>query len=164
MEFGQFDRAVADYAAAIERAPNDAVIVTNRAKLHERQSRWDRGKLTDYWAALELDPKNAALYSDRGWAYYQQKQYEKATADFDEAIRLDPAAAKPYNRRAIALESLGQFDKSLADYTAAIRAHAETIAGCRQSPLVARKARPLGSSTDRLLDGAGNRAPKRRAA
>ena len=45
--------------------------------------------LVGYWNHLSNLSKASACY-ERGMAWYDQKEYDKAIAEFDEAIRLNP--------------------------------------------------------------------------
>ena len=55
-----------------------------------------------------------------GQNYYDQKQWEKAIAEFSKAIDLNPNLARAYGSRGDAYSSEGQFDRAIADYTVAI--------------------------------------------
>jgi tetratricopeptide (TPR) repeat protein len=54
-------------------------------------------------------------------SHYNQKNYDKAIADFSEAIKLHPKAAEYYRWRGFAYDELAQYDKTIADYTEVIR-------------------------------------------
>src|SRR5262249_51831252 len=47
------------------------------------------GAIGWFTKVIDLDPRNAAARINRGVAYLQQKDYERAQADFDDAIRLE---------------------------------------------------------------------------
>jgi tetratricopeptide (TPR) repeat protein len=72
-------------------------------------------------AGLAYRPLLARFYYSRGFTSNQQRQFDKAIADYDEAIRLDPRYADAYFARAFAWNEKKQFDKAIADYTEAIR-------------------------------------------
>src|SRR5207302_8344603 len=48
-----------------------------------------------------LNPQNPAAYRNRGLVYYDQKDYDKAIADYSTAIRLDPKFADAYYDRGV---------------------------------------------------------------
>ena len=60
-------------------------------------------------------------YNSRGTGYYNQKEYEKAIADYTEAIRLDSKNALYVANRANSRRLDGKWDDALADYSEAIR-------------------------------------------
>jgi hypothetical protein len=53
---------------------------------------------------------------DRGWAYFNNGDYDKAIADFDQAIRLYPNYVQAYINRGITYEKKGDYDRAIADY------------------------------------------------
>lgn len=57
----------------------------------------------------------AHFYFVRGQAYFRQKQFYKAIADFNEAIRLKPKSASAYERRGYTYYKLGETQKGLLD-------------------------------------------------
>ena len=65
--------------------------------------------------------QDADNYFDRGNAWYDQGEYDKAIADFDQAIRLKPNFADVYVRRGNAWFHKGEYDKAIADYNQVLR-------------------------------------------
>jgi hypothetical protein len=63
----------------------------------------------------------AGTLSASGNAYYDQKDYGKAIAEFTEAMELDPNYADAYAGRARAYYAQKNYDRAIADYTEAIR-------------------------------------------
>ena len=63
----------------------------------------------------------AMLYYDRGIAYKNEKQLDRALADYSEAIKLDPRYSHAYLNRALAYASTGDFAGSIADSSEAIK-------------------------------------------
>ena len=81
--------------------------------------------ITYYNAALKLKPLSAALRFDRGLAYYRQKDYEKAVADFTEAIhnegeRNRNLSGDCYAMRGIVFMHMKKYDEALDDFNMAI--------------------------------------------
>jgi tetratricopeptide (TPR) repeat protein len=58
-------------------------------------------------AALKMDPSLSLAYNARGYAYFRQKKYIDALADFDNAIRLNPAYINAYINRSAARRAAG---------------------------------------------------------
>ena len=63
----------------------------------------------------------AETHTNAGVALHEDRQYERAIAEYDEAIRLDPAIALAYYNRGVAYASLQEFERAVADYDASIR-------------------------------------------
>ncbi len=63
----------------------------------------------------------AVAYNNRGSAWDDQKQPEKALADYNQAIQLDPAYHEAYYNRSYALESQDQLKAALADAKKALQ-------------------------------------------
>ena len=57
---------------------------------------------------------------DAGQKYYNQKQWERAVAEFSKAIDLNPKLAEAYSGRGDAYSSEGESDRAIADYSVAI--------------------------------------------
>ena len=81
---GDHAGAIADYDRAIELDPKFAIAYSNRGNAMRAKGDKD-GAIADYSRAIELDPKYPAAYFDRGIAHYLQKNWLKASGDFDAA-------------------------------------------------------------------------------
>src|SRR5215831_677796 len=82
------------------------------------------------WAALALlvpaagraDPELAARdYYGQGVAAYEERDYDRAVAAFNEALRLDPQHALAYWGRGSAHARRGDYARAVADYGEALR-------------------------------------------
>jgi tetratricopeptide (TPR) repeat protein len=62
---------------------------TMRDKARE-EGNWSEIAIDDLNEAILLDPTYPAAYNDRGNVWRDNKEYDKAIADFTEAIRVDP--------------------------------------------------------------------------
>ncbi len=58
----------------------------------------------------------ADAYNTRGNRYLEQRQLERAIADFDEAVRLDPKYTVAYGNRAIAYKQQGNKTKAISNF------------------------------------------------
>jgi tetratricopeptide (TPR) repeat protein len=65
--------------------------------------------------------RGKAAYNNRGNAYYAEKDYDHAIADYTEAIRLDPKYALAHINRGNAYKVKGDYDRAIEDYSEAIR-------------------------------------------
>ena len=78
--------AVADYTEAIQLDPNNVDAFYYRAYAN----RGDRARaMADYDAVIRLDPKHTGAFYSRGFGHHQNRDYDRAIADYNEAIRTD---------------------------------------------------------------------------
>jgi len=125
-------KAVADYSRLLEIEPRNVSARHNRAGCYE-QLREPNKALADYTRIINGDAdfsrlldgkdKQVALdYHYRGRVYFDQKDYARAVADFNEALRLDPEIAKPEAsgriilRRGQAYHALKEYSKAQDDF------------------------------------------------
>jgi lipoprotein NlpI len=66
--------------------------------------------------AVNDDPKNPQCYYVRGRLYAEDREHQKALADFDQALALEPRGIEIYQLRAIERFHLGQFKESCVDF------------------------------------------------
>jgi tetratricopeptide (TPR) repeat protein len=64
--------------------------------------------------------RGKAAYNNRGNAYFADKDYDRAIADYTETIRLDPEDALAYFKRGNAHEAKKDYGRAIADFTEAI--------------------------------------------
>jgi tetratricopeptide (TPR) repeat protein len=67
-----------------------------------------------------LWPKFSWAYFNRGLAYFRQKEYALACADFDKTLELTPELAEGYLNRALAHQALEHYAEAEADLTRAL--------------------------------------------
>jgi tetratricopeptide (TPR) repeat protein len=91
----EFDKAIADYTAAIRLDP----------------------KIKDFSEAIQLNPQYAQPYQNRGEGYTRKRDFARAAEDFSAVIRLNPKDADAYNGRGNACAELGHWDEAAADFT-----------------------------------------------
>jgi tetratricopeptide (TPR) repeat protein len=98
----KFDRAFADYRAAIALDSKNALAYYNRGNAYFDTHQYRRAA-ADYTAAIELGADLALAYYNRGLARERMGDREAAAADFRRAQSLDPAGAiikqRPERRR-----------------------------------------------------------------
>jgi tetratricopeptide (TPR) repeat protein len=68
------------------------------------------------WQGLNL----AVSYSNRGIAYFNQGEFDRAIADYNQALTLNPKSAAAYNNRGNAYNTKHDYDRAIADYSEAI--------------------------------------------
>ncbi len=141
------DRAIEDFARAIQLNPNDGLAYNNRGVAYQSQaaSQTDAQQraatlsraIDDYEQAARLDPENAAIHYNLGLVYAETpelaaptvpptaksrtvaKPFHRALDEFTEAIRLNPNDADFYHNRGRLYGQLGDEVKSRADLSLA---------------------------------------------
>ncbi|MEA2778862.1 MAG: hypothetical protein QOK29_406 [Rhodospirillaceae bacterium] len=119
---GQYEKAIADYGAALEQEPSLVDGYLARGRVYEETGRSGKA-IDDYGAAIRLTPENVEAYDSRGRAYFGVGRLDKSLADFDAAIRLDPKIAVLYDHRGLVLYKKGRVDQAFADFNTALKLH-----------------------------------------
>jgi lipoprotein NlpI len=117
---GEFDRAIADYDAAIKLQPRSADTYFNRGNAWANKGDPDRA-IADYDAAIKLDPKDAAAYGGRAVEWAVKGDYARAIADYDTAIKLDPKSSSALLGRGRARFYGGDFQRAALDIEQAMK-------------------------------------------
>ncbi|HJT76046.1 MAG TPA: tetratricopeptide repeat protein, partial [Gemmataceae bacterium] len=121
-ELGQFDRAEADFAAALGAPLSDAArygLLMNRGVLRVRQGRLDSAT-ADLRQAIALRPQQYQGYVNLAQAFLKAGQPDAAITQLDEAIRREPGLASLYRTRARVHVVLEDRAAALADLDRAI--------------------------------------------
>jgi len=115
---GDYENAIADYNAAIERNPRYAEAYNDRGVAYFRKADYDRA-IADTTQAIALKPDFADAFANRAEAYAQKHDDDRAIADFSRAIELNPRDAESLDHRGHAFVRTAQYDRAIADYSAA---------------------------------------------
>ena len=86
---GHFLEAIGHYSEALEYAPTNAVILSNRAQAYIKVENYGVA-MNDATAALESDPTYAKAYYRRGSAQFALTHYKEARKDFRKVCQLKP--------------------------------------------------------------------------
>jgi tetratricopeptide (TPR) repeat protein len=113
-----FDRALADFDAAIRNNPKLATAYYYRGALQVERD--PKRALADLSKAISLNPKDADYFRQRSSVYVKRKEYPRAIADLTTAIGLAKKPAREYFLRGGAYEDMGQRDKAIADFQASL--------------------------------------------
>jgi len=115
-----FDRALADFTAAVRGNAKHADAYAGRARLLWSRGEYDRA-IEDYAAAHRL---NSFYSSDlinahvgRANMLSEQAQDAKAIAHLDAAIRLNPRSSDLHEQRAKLHDKTGEYRRAVADWT-----------------------------------------------
>jgi tetratricopeptide (TPR) repeat protein len=117
---GDYERAVADYTAALLVDPEYPWAYAGRSWAYKELGEYERA-IADLTEVIRLDPDDAVSYKARADVYEDMGAYERAIADYTEAIRLDPEYEAAYNNRGYSFSQLGEYKRAIADLTEVIR-------------------------------------------
>jgi tetratricopeptide (TPR) repeat protein len=131
-EWGEHEKAVADYTAAVNLWPEHTSPYMFRARSYTALGE-DGKAVADYTQVITLgqagrvDPLNlTAAYIERAEFYRKERRYEEALADYDEAVgRGGPNLSIAYGNRGIVYRLIGEADRAIEDFTEALRLNAD---------------------------------------
>ena len=86
---GHYLEAIGFYSDALEYAPTNAIILSNRAQAYIKVENHGLA-MSDATAALESDPKYAKAYYRRGSAQFALTHFKEARKDFRKVCQLKP--------------------------------------------------------------------------
>lgn len=86
---GHYLEAIGFYSDALEYAPTNAIILSNRAQAYIKVENYGLA-INDATAAMEADPTYAKAYYRRGSAQYALTHYKDARKDFRKVCQLKP--------------------------------------------------------------------------
>jgi tetratricopeptide (TPR) repeat protein len=115
----QYDRAEADYNAALQIEPFDPDFYAKRGFYFSRRGRYDDA-LADFRKGGELVPTDGGFPFGEGEVYGKLGQHEKAAERYTEAIRRNSGVTSYYRERGSAYNHLGKFKEAKADYDKAL--------------------------------------------
>ncbi len=87
-EDGAYERALAEYDAALAEVPNHIHALRGRARTLMQLERYEEAERA-YDEAISREPGFAATYANRGILFDRTGRYEQAIADYDKALALD---------------------------------------------------------------------------
>jgi len=116
-EMGQGDKALLDFAKAIECLPDDPVAYLNRADLYMRAEPAARLQeaIEDFTRAVAAGGADATLHRRRAYACLRANRLQDAVDSFSEAIRLEPGFRQTYIDRGKAYQAMGEDQKAQQD-------------------------------------------------
>lgn len=103
---GEVDTAILLYTEALNEAPNDCDILSDRATafLHKKDK---LRSMTDFNKAVQLDPNYSFRYAARAFAKQSFGDLDGAVEDYKKAVELDPEDAVAQNNLGMLLEQQG---------------------------------------------------------
>ena len=133
VELGQYQRAVADFDAALKQAPDDAASLENRAYSYRQLGELEKAK-SDYTELKRLNPNRVSVYAHLGDIESLNKNFAAAFENYSKLIELVPTEGRN-QARASTLEQLGRKDEAIADYRKALSLDAtltESVEGLKR--------------------------------
>lgn len=119
-------RRIEEVTREIERHPDDAALLIQRAELYQAVDRWEAMK-ADLDRVLALRPRDAFAWGLHGNVLMHLGRLDAAIDSFGRSIAEDPLA-RVYFDRGFAHELQGDLPQAIADYTEAIRLDPELVA------------------------------------
>ncbi len=119
----EYDKAIAQYSEAIQLDPKVGKYYYARGLCYVAKGEKDKA-VADFNRVIHLDPNSLEsrdAYNCMGNVYCEQKDYQKALADYDAAIRLDGKDPHGFYNRGCCYGEMGDIAKSIPDFTEAIR-------------------------------------------
>lgn len=130
-----FDRALADFDAAIRIHHKWAGFYVSRGAVWQSKGDYDRA-LADFDRAIRLDPKLGVAWSNRGRTLILKEEFDRAIADLNEAVRLAPTYVTSFGHRGEAWLKKGDLDRALSDFNNMVKLDPKNAAGYVQRGLV----------------------------
>lgn len=118
---GEFDRAIADFDAAIKTDAKLTEAYYSRGIAWANKGEPDRA-IADFDAMLRADPDNADALHSRGTEWTVKGDYRRALADFDASLRLNPKGQDVHFPRGRALFYSGDYARAAAEFAQAHQA------------------------------------------
>lgn len=120
----QFDKAVAEYQAALATDPKFYAVYNNLARLYLLRRKDYAGALNVLNMALALRPSEPyirySLYKNRGWAHFGLGLYDLATDDLAEALQSRNDGAAAHCLLAQVLEANNKSDSATKEWEACV--------------------------------------------
>ncbi|GAB6393527.1 MAG: tetratricopeptide repeat protein [Treponematales bacterium] len=110
-EKDEWDKAIADFTAALTVKPDDHETLYNRSNAYFHKGEWNKA-IADYTAALTIKPDYPNALYNRGKAYGCKGERDKAIADYNAAFAIEPFAIDK-----------SEWNKFLEDFTAGMVAY-----------------------------------------
>ncbi len=115
---GDIEKAIAEYQAALEIEPDDAITHLLLGKLYYDQERFDEAAV-EYRGVERLSALNPNLMitaPSAGDVYYEQEEYEKAILEYIASLKLNPENIETYMSLASSYYQIEQYENAAQAY------------------------------------------------
>ncbi|HSH04434.1 MAG TPA: tetratricopeptide repeat protein [Anaerolineae bacterium] len=116
---GYYNRAIEEYEAAIQLAPNNAELYTSLAYLYFFTDNRQQAILT-METAIDKDPRNADAYDGLGYFYFVVGEYARAEKNAYRAVLLDPEMTRAHAHLGAAYFKNSNYPEAIASLETAI--------------------------------------------
>lgn len=110
------EKALADYDAAIDLAPDNVVYLLARANFHREQKNADKA-LADVAAVIKKNPDDATGYLLQADVYRDEEKYDDALASVEKASKLAPDDPGIHQTRGEIYRLQENFDKAVEQFS-----------------------------------------------
>ena len=93
----QWDKAVADFSAVIQKKPDDLQSYDRRALAYRSMKNYDAA-IADYTFLITKNPNDMEATTKRGYTYSLAQQYENAIADYQVVLKTNPQDNETFQR------------------------------------------------------------------
>jgi tetratricopeptide (TPR) repeat protein len=108
--------ALAEFDAALAKAPNNSDILTWRGQTYRELERFDAA-LADYDTVLKTSPDDRFVLVLRGRVYYRQGDYQRALDQYNAVVEQQPSYYYVYCNRGFTYKKMGLKAQAIADFT-----------------------------------------------
>ncbi len=108
----EFEKALENYAKAIDVDPSYTPAYLARGKLYYRHNRFDKA-LSDFNKVISLNPNHAVAYLEKGNVFVKTRKLDEALDSYRNAAKCDPELLISYLNQSVIFFHLGKFDKGI---------------------------------------------------
>jgi TolB-like protein/Tfp pilus assembly protein PilF len=108
----KFESALAAFAEALKRLPNDSTIYRYIGVVQRRLGRWQEAE-ANYKKALELDPRDVILLNDMGLSFYVYlRRFDDAHVLIDRALAIAPDSVAERANKTSLFQAEGRLEEA----------------------------------------------------
>lgn len=112
----EYDKAIADYTAALNIDPNDYECLKKRGNAYFFGECGDDLAIADYTAAIKIKPDYFDALRNRAIVYCNKCEYDLEIADYTQALNIKPDDIYCLINRGAAYYQKKDYDNAIADY------------------------------------------------
>ncbi|MCX5715542.1 MAG: tetratricopeptide repeat protein [Candidatus Omnitrophica bacterium] len=117
---GNYDKAAAEYEAAIKIKPDYAMAHNNLGVVLDKLGRPEEA-IAHYNTAIAINPDFAQAYNNLGTTYRKMGMLDNAIPEYERSVKIKPDYAEAYNNLGMVYYAKGALDTAAKDYEKAIK-------------------------------------------